>query len=99
MSQININKQNKLVEVVEYTTTIPRSFTDVRTKKLICNFLLNNLSLTTYYGISLVIKSQGVQNVPNTKLHATAKASKSFPDRSAVDQGEGEARREETKAK
>lgn len=60
---------------------------------------IKDLSLTSYYGISLVIKSQGVQNVPNRQLHATAKASKSFPDRSTMDQGEGEAREEETKAK
>lgn len=44
-------------------------------------------------------KSQGVQNVPNRQLHATTKASKSFPDCSAMDQGKGEVQREETKAK
>lgn len=69
------------------------------TKKTLFNFLINDLCFTNYYSISLVIKSQGVQNVPNRQLHATAKASKSFPDCSAMDQGEGEAQAEETKAK
>lgn len=81
-----------------FTTAILKSFTVIK-KKSFCNSLLNDLSLATYYGISLVIKSQGVQNVPNRQLHATTKASKSFPDCCAVDQGEGEAQGKETKAK
>lgn len=37
-----------------------------------------------------------MQNVPNRQLHTTTKASKSFPDCSTVDQGEGEAQGEES---
>lgn len=60
---------------------------------------LSNFPSRSYNCISPVIKSQRVQNVPNRQLHATTKASKSFPDRSTLDQGEREARREETEAK
>lgn len=74
--------------------TMKKHFTKKKEKKISQQF-----SLTSYYCISPIIKSQGVQNVPNRQLHATTKASKSFPDRSTLDQGEREARREETEAK
>lgn len=96
MGQINTAIVSCIIAVV-FTTAILKSFTVI--KKSFCNFLLNDLSLTSYYGISLVIKSQGVQNVPNRQLHATTKASKSFPDFCSIDQGKAEAQAEETEAK
>ena len=73
-----------LQEAVVFTTATHK----IQKKNSLSNFLLNALSLTIQYSTSLAIKSQGVQNVPNRQLHATALASKSFPDCFTMDQGE-----------
>lgn len=74
------------------------------------SYLQKNLKKTAIFPSKLLLyfphnkkekkkKSQRVQNVPNRQLQASTKASKSFPDRAALDQGGREAWREETEAK